>query len=55
MAWIKLLDIPYIGSILGMADVIAGNVMLIFPNTPAVLPHLKTGRLHSMRVRSLCR
>lgn len=29
-----MLHIPYIGSTLGTADVIAGNVMLIFPNIP---------------------
>lgn len=55
MAGIKMLHIPYKGSTPGMSDVIAGNVMLMFPNIPAVLPHLKTGRLRALGVTSLKR
>lgn len=55
MAGVKMLHVPYKGSAPGLTDVIAGNVLLMFPNIPAALPHLKSGRLRALGVTSLKR
>ncbi len=52
MANIKMLHIPYKGSAPGLIDVIAGNVLLMFPNIPSALPHLKSDRLRALGVTS---
>lgn len=41
----EMLHIPYKGTPPAMNDVIGGTVPLMFSNLPAVLPHLKTGKL----------
>src|SRR5690606_8687186 len=55
VAGIQMLHVPYKGSAPGMTDVIAGNVMMMFPNTTAAYPHLKSGRLRGLGVTSLKR
>lgn len=55
MARVKMLHVPYKGSAPGMTDVIAGNVMMMFPNVTAALPHIRTGRLRALGVTSLKR
>jgi tripartite-type tricarboxylate transporter receptor subunit TctC len=55
MAGVNMLHVPYKGSAPGMTDVIAGNVMLMFPNVTAALPHIKSGRLRALGVTSLKR
>lgn len=55
VAGIQMLHVPYKGSAPGMTDVIAGNVMMMFPNTTAAFPHLKSGRLRGLGVTSLKR
>ena len=55
MAGVQMLHVPYKGSAPGMTDVIAGNVMMMFPNTTAAFPHLKSGRLRGLGVTSLKR
>ncbi|MEO7727174.1 MAG: tripartite tricarboxylate transporter substrate binding protein [Burkholderiales bacterium] len=52
MAGVKMLHVPYKGSAPGMTDVIAGNVMLMFPNVTAALPHIRNGRLRALGVTS---
>lgn len=52
MAGVKMLHVPYKGSAPGLTDVIAGNVLLMFPNIPAALPHIKSGRLRALGVTS---
>lgn len=47
--------VPYRGTAPAVQDVIAGQVDAIFTGTPAVLPHLKSGRLQSLAVSSLSR
>ena len=52
MAGVKMLHVPYKGSAPGMTDVIAGHVMLMFPNVTAALPHIRSGRLRALGVTS---
>ena len=51
-AQVSLTHIPYRGTAPAVNDVIAGQVDLIFTGTPAVLPHIKTGRLKALAVSS---
>lgn len=51
----SLTHVPYRGTAPAVQDVIAGQVDAIFTGTPAVLPHLKSGRLQSLAVSSLSR
>jgi len=55
VAGISMLHVPYKGSAPGMTDVIGGNVMMMFPNVTAALPHLTSGRLRALGVTSLKR
>jgi tripartite-type tricarboxylate transporter receptor subunit TctC len=55
MAGVEMVHVPYKGSAPGLTDVIAGNVLLMFPNVPAALPHVKAGRLRALGVTSLKR
>ncbi|MEO8441073.1 MAG: tripartite tricarboxylate transporter substrate-binding protein [Betaproteobacteria bacterium] len=52
MAGVKMLHVPYKGSAPAVTDVIAGNVMLMFPNVTAALPHIRSGRLRALGVTS---
>lgn len=51
----SLTHIPYRGTAPAVQDVIAGQVDAIFTGTPAVLMHLKSGRLQSLAVSSVSR
>jgi tripartite-type tricarboxylate transporter receptor subunit TctC len=53
MAGISMLNVPYKGSAPGMTDLMGGNVMMMFPNVTAALPHLKSGRLRALGVTSI--
>jgi tripartite-type tricarboxylate transporter receptor subunit TctC len=53
MAGISMLHVPYKGSAPGMTDLMGGNVMMMFPNVTAALPHLKSGRLRALGVTSI--
>jgi tripartite-type tricarboxylate transporter receptor subunit TctC len=55
MAGVNMLHVPYKGRAPGMTDVISGNVMIMFPNVTAALPHIKNGRLRALGVTSLKR
>jgi tripartite-type tricarboxylate transporter receptor subunit TctC len=50
-----ILHIPYKGSAPALTDLMGGHVMMIFDNTPNVLPHVKTGKLRGIGVTSLKR
>ncbi len=52
---VDMLHVPYKGSTPGMADVIGGNVMSMFPNVTTAMPHLKSGRLRALGVTSAAR
>jgi tripartite-type tricarboxylate transporter receptor subunit TctC len=47
-----MLHIPYRGTAPSLTDLIAGNVDVTFTGAPAVLPHVKSGRLRALAVSS---
>ena len=47
--------IPYKGSAPAVTDLIAGQVDVMFDNTPNVLPHVKSGRLKALAVSTKSR
>ncbi|HVQ04655.1 MAG TPA: tripartite tricarboxylate transporter substrate binding protein [Burkholderiaceae bacterium] len=51
-AKIFVTHIPYRGAAPAVSDVIAGQVDSVFTGTPAVLPHVKSGRLRALAVSS---
>ena len=50
-----ILHIPYKGSAPALTDLMGGHVMMIFDNTPNVLPHVKGGKMRGIAVTSLQR
>jgi tripartite-type tricarboxylate transporter receptor subunit TctC len=50
-----ILHVPYKGSAPALTDLMGGHVMMIFDNTPNVLPHVKAGRMRGIAVTSLKR
>ncbi len=52
MASIDMVHIPYKGTAPAMADVISGQVSLLFNSMPSVLPHVRAGRLRALAVGS---
>jgi tripartite-type tricarboxylate transporter receptor subunit TctC len=51
-AGIDVVQVPFKGAALALTSVISGDVAVVFPNLPVVLPHLKTGRLRAVAVSS---
>ncbi|MFO1268923.1 MAG: tripartite tricarboxylate transporter substrate binding protein [Rubrivivax sp.] len=51
-ARIFVTHIPYRGAAPAVADVVAGQVDAIFTGAPALLPHVKSGRLRALAVSS---
>jgi tripartite-type tricarboxylate transporter receptor subunit TctC len=51
-AAIFMLHIPYRGTAPSVTDVLAGTVDCTFTGSPAVLPHVKSGRLRALAVSS---
>ncbi|MFN7085020.1 MAG: Bug family tripartite tricarboxylate transporter substrate binding protein [Burkholderiales bacterium] len=49
---VKLVHVPYKGENPGVADVIGGQVPMMFANLPVVLPHVKAGKLRALAVTS---
>ena len=54
-AAIQLNHVPYKGSPAAHADVIAGQVPIMFDAIPATLPHIKSGRLRGLGIATLKR
>jgi tripartite-type tricarboxylate transporter receptor subunit TctC len=52
MAGIKLTHVPYRGSAPAIADVMAGQVDLMFDTTQSVLPHAEAGRVRILGITS---
>jgi tripartite-type tricarboxylate transporter receptor subunit TctC len=52
MAGVNLVRIAYKSGALQMADLVGGQVQMMFPNAGSVAPHTKSGRLRTLAVTS---
>ena len=52
MAGIKLNHVPYKGNAPALTDLIGGHVEMIFSGVPALIPHIKSGRIRSVAIGS---
>jgi tripartite-type tricarboxylate transporter receptor subunit TctC len=50
MAGIELVHVPYRGAGMSVADVVAGQVPMIFETFPILLPHIQAGKLRPLTV-----
>jgi tripartite-type tricarboxylate transporter receptor subunit TctC len=55
MAGVELTHVPYKGTAPATADLIGGQVQIAFLGIPAVLPHLKSGKLRILAVTGMRR
>ena len=55
MTGVQLNHVPYKGDAPGTADVVAGQVPMIFPTLPVALPFIKSGKLRPIAVSSAAR
>lgn len=49
-AGVDILHVPYKGTAPALNDVLGGNVPLMFSNLPAVLPHIRSGKLVALGI-----
>ena len=49
-AGVDLLQVPYKGSAPAMADLLGGQVDLMFSDAPTALPHIKAGRIRALGI-----
>ena len=52
MAGVQMTHVPYKGSAPAIADLVGGQVQLMFDNLPSALPQIKAGRLRALGVTS---
>lgn len=52
MAGINIVHVPYKGNTPSITDAIAGNVEMVFSGVPALIPHMKSGRLRAIAISS---
>ena len=55
MAGVNIVHVPYKGNAPALTDTIGGQVEMIFSGVPALLPHIKSGRLRGVAIGSLKR
>lgn len=55
MAGINIVHVAYKGGPPALNDLIGGHVALMFNSLPAVLPHVKSGRLHALALAAATR
>jgi tripartite-type tricarboxylate transporter receptor subunit TctC len=55
MSGTNIVHVPYKGSAPAVSDMLGGHIMMMFDNTPNVLPHVKAGKLRGLAVTSLKR
>ena len=51
----KMLHVPYKGSAMAVPDLIGGQIDTMFGSAPALLPHVKSGRIRALGISSLKR
>ena len=54
-AGVQIQHVPYKGSVQALNDVIAGQVDMLAADPPAVLPHIKAGKVRALAVSSTAR
>jgi tripartite-type tricarboxylate transporter receptor subunit TctC len=54
-AGIKMIHVPYKGSGPAHADLMGGQIQVMFDNLVALMPHFKSGKLHALAVTSMKR
>lgn len=52
---VNILHVPYKGGAPAIADLVAGQIPLMFDNVPPLLPHVRSGRIKALAVTSLKR
>ena len=52
MTGIDVVQVPFKGATLALSSVISGDISVVFPNLPVVVPQLKSGRLRAVAVTS---
>ena len=50
VAGVKLVHVPYKGAAIGINDLVAGRLALMFGTSPTTLPHVRSGRLRAIAV-----
>jgi tripartite-type tricarboxylate transporter receptor subunit TctC len=55
MAGLNIVHVPYKGNAPALIDTVAGNVEIMFSGVPALLPHIRSGRLRAIAIGSLKR
>lgn len=51
-AGLKMTHVPYRGTALAVADLVAGTLTMVFGDPVSVLPHIKSGKLRALAVTS---
>jgi tripartite-type tricarboxylate transporter receptor subunit TctC len=51
-AGLKMVHVPYRGTALAVADLLAGQVTMVFADPVSALPHMQAGTLHALAVTS---
>ncbi len=52
LAGVNIVHIPYKGGAAALTDLIGGQIQMAFSSIPAILPHIKAGRLNALGVGS---